>query len=196
MDSLGNAIDIETISRQTTIHTSNSFPSDPPIYFQQPPIHPNLFSFTAKTLAILALSGMFTQTLARDASVLTCQTGDASNPRDGTCGFYATYTDGNRRESVASEGSTPPTCSYKLFRKHTNKAGFWHDFEIFGDDKGDVIGFNPTGKKILLNGKPREKLKDPEYIRGRCKNEFKGFDGKKSKVTGFELYYKDLEELF
>ena len=26
--------------------------------------------------------------------------------------------------------------------------------------------------------------------------EFKGFDGKNSEVTGFEVYYKDLEELF
>ncbi|CAK7272320.1 hypothetical protein SEPCBS119000_005060 [Sporothrix epigloea] len=107
-----------------------------------------------------------------DATYLLCVTADYR------CAFYATYTNGQTRETVkwtsGNRGSNAQVaesnqdlCVYEGYRKHTNNDGFWFNADL----TKKTIGYNPTGKQIKLGG-ASWKSTDPNYINGRCFNEF------------------------
>ncbi|OQO12761.1 hypothetical protein B0A48_02225 [Cryoendolithus antarcticus] len=107
---------------------------------------------------------------ANDASVLFCSQGDGGN-----CGAFATYTNEKVRQTVSSQAGGAEACLFVDLRKHTNKAGFWYNADITGKNKGDNIGYNPTGKSINLKNptfKTGAMQGDLDYLEGRCRNEF------------------------
>ncbi|KAL6706351.1 hypothetical protein ACN47E_005641 [Coniothyrium glycines] len=104
--------------------------------------------------------------VGNEASFLLCNT-----PGSGKCGIFATYTNGQSRQSVSYQTGGTTKCSYEFLQKHTNGAGFWVDLNIFGSSRGANIGYNPTGKSISL-GTATSSSNGQTYLNGRCQNEF------------------------
>ncbi|CAK7273546.1 hypothetical protein SEPCBS119000_005713 [Sporothrix epigloea] len=114
--------------------------------------------------------------IGNDATYLHCVA------QDYQCGFFATYTNGQTRETVkwtigspASTGTSPDTnqdlCQVNGFIKQTNSDGFWLNRDLKGLHVRFTIGYNPTGKKIKF-GQESWKSTDQDYLNGRCENEF------------------------
>ena len=122
-----------------------------------------------------------------DASVLLCV-----QPNYNRCGLYATYINTKNRQSVRAEGFGRGPCIFTLYEKHTNNAGFWVDIDLTGSKQGVSIGYNPTGRSILLD-KQTFGSKDKGYLDARCQNEFgwQGVDAERSA----ESFFGDLKEL-
>ncbi|CAK7274001.1 hypothetical protein SEPCBS57363_005938 [Sporothrix epigloea] len=117
--------------------------------------------------------------LGNDATYLICITDDFR------CGFFATYTNGQTRQTVKWTTGNPSSsnpqvfesnedwCTFSAYRKHTNDAGFWYNADFHFHGASHTIGYNPTGKSINL-GPATWGSRDADYLNGRCLNEFGG----------------------
>jgi hypothetical protein len=119
-----------------------------------------------------------------EASFLLCNT-----PGSGKCGIFATYTNGQTRQSVSYQTGGSTACALQFLQKHTNGAGFWVDLNIFGSTRGVNIGYNPTGRSISL-GTATSSNNNQAYLNGRCQNEF-GF-GNIDTSNSAESFYGNL----
>jgi hypothetical protein len=120
---------------------------------------------------------------AYQSSVLLCVT-----PGNGKCGISATYTDGQRRETVHYQTGGTTACAYELLRKHSNSAGFYVDINAIGS-AGAHIGYNPTGKDISL-GNADHTSDDQQYLNARCQAEL-GF-GNVDRSSSVENFWGNL----
>ncbi|CAK7567721.1 MAG: hypothetical protein SEPTF4163_005689 [Sporothrix epigloea] len=120
------------------------------------------------------------------------------------CGFYATYTNGQARQTVKWTTGNPTSsdihviesnqdwCIISGYRKHTNDAGFWSNADIHWKGASHTIGYDPTGNTIDL-GDASWSSTDTDYLNGRCLNEFG--DDFSSVATGYgsgELNWSDI----
>ncbi|CAK7270310.1 hypothetical protein SEPCBS119000_004023 [Sporothrix epigloea] len=122
-------------------------------------------------------SGIEKRIEGNDATVLYCF---MDNFMDG---FFATYTNGQTRQSVnwtcgndsnnwRVKESNQDWCTWDShYKKHTNDAGFWLNIDVHTTGDSHTIGFNPTGNSIDL-GTASWTSQDPDYLNGRCRNEF------------------------
>lgn len=128
--------------------------------------------------------------VGNEASVLLCDQPFTGNQGvSGKCGIFATYTNGQTRQSVSYQTGGQNLCAFEELQKHTNSAGFWVDINIFGSSKGANIGYNPTGKSISL-GTATSSSSDQAYLNGRCLNEF-GWSGVNTD-TSSEAFFANL----
>ncbi|CAK7275110.1 hypothetical protein SEPCBS57363_006510, partial [Sporothrix epigloea] len=140
------------------------------------------------------------RTIGNDATVLYCVTPDYES------GVLATYTNGDTRQTVSWKTGNPTTTNaqvvesnqdwllYELYRKHTNDAGFWLNIDFHWAGASYAIGYNPTGDSIDF-GDASWTSTDPDYLNGRCLNEFG--DDYSSVATDYgsiELTWNDLDQ--
>ncbi|CAK7267431.1 hypothetical protein SEPCBS57363_002589 [Sporothrix epigloea] len=120
------------------------------------------------------------------------------------CGFYATYTNGDTRQTVKWTTGNPTSSNPKVmqsnqdwcvisgYRKHTNDAGFWSNADIHWKGASHTIGYDPTGNSIDL-GNPTSQSTDHDYLNGRCLNEFGGdFSNVAPEYGSGELFWSDI----
>ena len=73
----------------------------------------------------------------------------------GRLGFMIKYYDRivNQHQSVAFTADGPELyLVWRLFRRHTNKDGFYEDANLFKSPRGLNVGYNPTGKSLNVAG--------------------------------------------
>ncbi|CAK7275287.1 hypothetical protein SEPCBS119000_006617 [Sporothrix epigloea] len=134
-----------------------------------------LSSAFAKPVPETSVSAVDKRVIGNDATYLHCVTADHR------CGFFATYTNGQTRETVkwtlGSSDSTPEAnqdlCQLEGLKKHTNDDGFWLNRDFHWKGVSFTIGYDPTGKSIKF-GDATWKSMDQDYLNGRCENEFGG----------------------
>ncbi|KAK9802092.1 hypothetical protein AB5N19_07899 [Seiridium cardinale] len=122
-----------------------------------------------------------------NASILTCFT-----LNDGQCGMTASYTNGEKRQTVSFTNASPVGCTVAMLKKQTNDEGFWVDVDLFGSTPGGNIGWNPSGEEIEL-GKASSSNEDPDYISKRCSEEFTWTKTVDTSKSG-ENYWNDLDK--
>ncbi|CAK7567719.1 MAG: hypothetical protein SEPTF4163_005687 [Sporothrix epigloea] len=114
---------------------------------------------------------------------------------DHNCGFFATYTNGETRQTVSwttGKYATDDECLLAKYQKHTNDAGFWLNINFHWNNPRYYIGYNPTSKIIYL-GDATWTLSDQDYLNGRCQNEFGDEFSTADLDSGSkELYWGDL----
>ncbi|CAK7270312.1 hypothetical protein SEPCBS119000_004024 [Sporothrix epigloea] len=144
-------------------------------------------------------SGIEKRIDGNDATVLLCFKDDYMN------GFYATYTNGQTRQSVnwtcgndsgnwRVEESNQDWCDYSHYKKHTNDAGFWLNIDVHLDGDSHTIGWNPTGNSIDL-GQATWTSQDQDYLNGRCLNEFgDAFSNVNTQLGSMEFNWNSLDQ--
>ncbi|CAK7567723.1 MAG: hypothetical protein SEPTF4163_005691 [Sporothrix epigloea] len=140
------------------------------------------------------------RTIGNDATFLFCVTPDWE------CGIFATYTNGDTRQTVSWATGNPTVsnaqvaesnqdwCLLEMYRKHTNDAGFWLNLDFHWEGASHTIGYNPTGDSIDL-GAASWSSTDGDYLNGRCLNEFgSDFSGVDPDYGSAELTWNDLNQ--
>ncbi|CAK7567720.1 MAG: hypothetical protein SEPTF4163_005688 [Sporothrix epigloea] len=135
--------------------------------------------------------------IGNDATFLYCVTPDHE------CGIFATYTNGDTRQTVSWKTGNPTSdaqvvesnqdsCLLEMYKKHTNDAGFWLNLDFHWDATSHTIGYNPTGDSIVL-GDASWSSTDSNYLNGRCMNEFGSeFSSVATDYGSVELNWTDL----
>lgn len=101
------------------------------------------------------------------------------------CGLYVSYTNGVKTENVQTESGGLGGCTVDLYRRHTNRDGFWANVNI-AHKAGLNIGYSPTGRTLSL-GAATATVNNPGALSLACQNIF-GFTSIDQSQSGWNYW--------